>query len=696
MENQNDYEKLLRKYKGLLGVHCKIPVRDRSALSLVYTPGVGSSCKVIEKDHAKAYDFTNKKNSMLVLTDSSGFKTDKWNNTAAYPYLEAICIYYKTVANIDCYPMLLDFNSIKNSGDFYDTVQAVMPGYSLVEFFNVDEERVKEVVGIHKKDFALVGKGRKRDLQSTLNIHLIYAGVIRAALDLQCYDDLNPCIEHLLKSNFTSGNHGSNLQDIVRVASEFLIKNCNHLNKNIDVLKRFQDFMLEGKNAWVEDHPNSYLHHKKSTDENSLLLHYKYKGVIEIFPKISFPDPTILDSLISWKNLDEISDILLEKPELASELTCKSNFGAIITNGTAILGFGDIGALSGLPVMEGKSVLFKLFGGVDIMPLCIQEKDSKKLIEIIKRISPTFSAINLEDIKAPECFEIENSLIDLLPYPVFHDDQHGTAIVVLSGIINALRLAKKDIKDVKIIMNGAGAAGLSVTELLITYGAKNLVICDTTGAIYAGREKNMNPYKNKLANMTNPQREQGLLNEVIKGSDVFIGVSAPKTLTEEMIKSMNEKPIIFALANPIPEIMPDEAREAGAYIIATGRSDFKNQVNNSLAFPGIFRAALDTKCRKISLNMKLAAAKSIAYLIKEEELNPDFIIPDSLDSRVPVAVANAVAEVATLSESSLRGLHQDLVEDNIVGWLLEEKLKNWEYIEKKNLRFADNTLKPKF
>lgn len=347
--------------------------------------------------------------------------------------------------------------------------------------------------------------------------------------------------------------------------------------------------------------------------------------------------------------------------------------------------------------MEGKCVLFKLFGGTNVVPMCIQEKNADKFISIVKKISPSFTAINLEDIKAPECFKIESSLIEAIPYPVFHDDQHGTAIVVLAGIINSLRLAKKKIEDVKIVMNGAGAAGLSVTELLVTHGAKRIVICDTTGAIYTGRKENMNAFKEKLAKLTNSANEHGKLSEIVKGSDIFIGVSVPKTLTKEMIKSMNKDPIIFALANPEPEIMPNEAREAGALIVATGRSDFENQVNNSLAFPGIFRAAIDTRSRKISIKMKIAASKAIADLIAENHLSPDYIIPDSLDSRVPVVVANAVAKEALNSGLAQNmSVNQDQVEHNLLGWLLEEQLRNWDEIKKNNIEFVDNDLKPKF
>jgi malate dehydrogenase (oxaloacetate-decarboxylating) len=481
-------------------------------------------------------------------------------------------------------------------------------------------------------------------------------------------------------------------------SAEFLI-NKNKLTgvKPEHVKSRISKFLIEGKSAWIEPYPNNFLSNKRSINENSILLHRRYHGVVETGAKIDIKNLDILNKLVSWENLEHISKIIEKNPEEIYTLTCKGNMGAIITNGTAILGFGDIGAVAGLPVMEGKCVLFKLFGGTNVVPICIQEKNADKFIAIVKRIAPSFAAINLEDIKAPECFKIESTLIEAIPYPVFHDDQHGTAIVVLAGIINALRLAKKKIENVKIVMNGAGAAGLSVTELLVTHGAKKIVICDTTGAIYTGRKDNMNAFKEKLAKLTNSEKEHGKLNEILKGADIFIGVSAPKTLTKEMIKSMKKDPIIFALANPEPEIFPHEAREAGALIVATGRSDFNNQVNNSLAFPGIFRAAIDTRSRKISIQMKIAASLAIANLIPENHLSPDYIIPDSLDSRVPVVVANAVAKEALQSGlAQNKAIDQEHVEHNLLGWLLEEQLRNWAEIKEKNYEFVNNILKPKF
>jgi malate dehydrogenase (oxaloacetate-decarboxylating) len=647
---------------------------------------------------------------MLVVTDSSsipGIKISE-NSLIGYPFIEAICVYYKSIANIDAYPIIIDFKQTKSHQDFKDTVNAIMPAFSCVEFFGVDKERVADFNSNNL--FSFIGgdyESKKRIdsifYRSKISSNLIYSAVIRAALDLQTYHSLQECLDYLIKYLFNnkdllseSTSLYSLLVELVYQSADFLINKNKIINFKPDFVKqKFIKFLIEGKKAWVDEYPNEYLSNKKSINENSVLLHRRYRGVVETGSKIEVKDISMLDQLISWDNLEQISKLIQENPENIYKYSCKSNLGAIITNGTAILGFGDIGAVAGLPVMEGKCVLFKLFGGTNVLPMCIQEKDADKLIAIINRISPSFCAINLEDIKAPECFKIENSLSNSIPYPVFHDDQHGTAIVVSAAIINALRLSKKKFSDVKIVMNGAGAAGLSVTELLVTNGATNIIICDTNGAIYTGRPENMNNFKEKLAKLTNLNKVRGNLVQVLKGADIFIGVSAPKTLTKEMIKSMNSNPIIFALANPEPEIYPHEAKEAGAFIIATGRSDFPNQVNNSLAFPGIFRAVIDTRSTKISVEMKSAASKAIADLIPFERLTPEYIIPDSLDLKVPVAVANAVAKEAIRSGlATNKEIDQDHVEDDFLGWILEEKLRNWNEIARQNLIFKDNDLKP--
>lgn len=334
-----------------------------------------------------------------------------------------------------------------------------------------------------------------------------------------------------------------------------------------------------------------------------------------------------------------------ENVDLSYTYTRRHNMVAVITDGTAVLGLGDIGPEAGMPVMEGKCVLFKEFGDVDAFPLCIRSKDVDEIVNTVKLLAGSFGGVNLEDISAPRCFEIERKLKECCDIPIFHDDQHGTAIVVAAGLINALKLAGKKIEDVKCVTSGAGAAGIAIIRLLNSLGLKNVIMCDRTGAIYEGRE-GLNTEKVEMAQITNPERLTGKLADVIKDADVFIGVSGPGTLTKEMVQSMAENPILFTMANPVPEIMPEEAKEAGAVIIGTGRSDYPNQINNVLAFPGIFRGALDVRASDINDEMKLAAAYAIAGLVSEEELKPEYIIPNPFDKRVAKAVAEAVAKAA--------------------------------------------------
>ena len=334
-----------------------------------------------------------------------------------------------------------------------------------------------------------------------------------------------------------------------------------------------------------------------------------------------------------------------ENVDLSYTYTRRHNMVAVITDGTAVLGLGDIGPEAGMPVMEGKCVLFKEFGDVDAFPLCIRSKDVDEIVNTVKLLAGSFGGVNLEDISAPRCFEIERRLKECCDIPIFHDDQHGTAIVVAAGLINALKLAGKKIEDVKCVTSGAGAAGIAIIRLLNSLGLKNVIMCDRTGAIYEGRE-GLNTEKVEMAQITNPERLTGKLADVIKDADVFIGVSGPGTLTKEMVQSMAENPILFTMANPVPEIMPEEAKEVGAVIIGTGRSDYPNQINNVLAFPGIFRGALDVRASDINDEMKLAAAYAIAGLVSEEELKPEYIIPNPFDKRVAKAVAEAVAKAA--------------------------------------------------
>ena len=378
--------------------------------------------------------------------------------------------------------------------------------------------------------------------------------------------------------------------------------------------------------------------------KESLKLHYEWAGKIEVIAR-SKVDNTEALSLAYTPGVAQPCLEIQKDINKSYELTRRHNLVLVVTDGTAVLGLGDIGPEAGMPVMEGKCVLFKEFGGVDAFPLCIRSKDVDEIVNTIALIAGSFGGINLEDIAAPRCFEIEKKLKERVDIPVFHDDQHGTAIITLAGLLNALKIVGKKIEDVKIVTSGAGAAGIAIIKLLMSMGLKNVIMTDRTGAIYKGRE-GLNPIKAEMAEITNQNCEKGKLADVIKDADVFIGVSAPGTLTKDMVRTMAKDPIIFACANPTPEIFPDEAKEAGAAVVSTGRSDFPNQINNVLAFPGIFRGALDVRASDINDEMKVAAAYALAGLVSDEELSPEYIIPKAFDPRVGKTVADAVAKAA--------------------------------------------------
>ncbi|MCR4850188.1 MAG: NAD-dependent malic enzyme [Lachnospiraceae bacterium] len=379
----------------------------------------------------------------------------------------------------------------------------------------------------------------------------------------------------------------------------------------------------------------------------ALEKHKEWKGKLEIRPRadvdssealsIAYTPGVATPCLEIQKNID-----------LSYELTRRWNTVAVVTDGTAVLGLGDIGPEAGMPVMEGKCVLFKAFGDVDAIPLCIRSKDVDEIVNTVKLLAGSFGGVNLEDISAPRCFEIEKRLKECCDIPIFHDDQHGTAVITLAGLMNALKVVGKKIEDIRIVTSGAGAAGIAIIKLLMAMGLKNVIMTDRKGAIYEGRE-GLNPIKEEMARITNPERCSGSLADVIKGADVFIGVSAPGTLTKDMVRTMAKDPIVFACANPTPEIFPDEAKEAGAAVVSTGRSDYPNQVNNVLCFPGIFRGALDVRARDINDEMKIAAAKALAGLIPDSELSAENILPKAFDPRVKDAVAKAAAEAAIKS-----------------------------------------------
>lgn len=378
--------------------------------------------------------------------------------------------------------------------------------------------------------------------------------------------------------------------------------------------------------------------------EFALKQHEEWKGKIEVISRASIETPEEL-SVAYTPGVAEPCLKISEDVDLSYKYTRRGNMVAVVTDGTAVLGLGDIGPEAGMPVMEGKCALFKAFGDVDAFPLCVRSKEVDEIVKTVSLLAGSFGGVNLEDISAPRCFEIERKLKECCDIPIFHDDQHGTAVVTAAALINALKVVGKKLEEVKVVTSGAGAAGIAIIKLLVSLGLKNVVMCDRQGAIYEGRE-NLNAEKMEMAKISNRNQEKGTLQEVLKGADVFIGVSAPGTVTEEMVQNMAKDPILFPMANPVPEIMPELAKKAGAAVVGTGRSDFPNQINNVLAFPGIFRGALDVRASDINDEMKVAAAYAIAGLIQEEELTPEYIIPNPFDKRVAKAVAEAVAKAA--------------------------------------------------
>jgi len=406
--------------------------------------------------------------------------------------------------------------------------------------------------------------------------------------------------------------------------------------------------------------------------DEALKMHKENRGKLAVHSKVPLRNGKDLSLAYSPGVAEPCMDIF-EDEQKVYDYTMKGNLVAVVSNGTAVLGLGNIGPKAAMPVMEGKALLFKSFADVDAFPLCLDTTDPDKIVEVVKILEPTFGGINLEDIKAPECFEIEDRLRKICNIPVFHDDQHGTAIVTVAGLLNALKLADKKIEEIRVIVNGAGSAGVAIVKLLLSMGVKDVILCDTKGIIYEGRTAGMNSFKEAMACITNKEQKQGTLADALVGADVFVGVSAPGVLTKEMVRSMNRASIIFAMANPLPEIMPQEAIEAGALVIGTGRSDFPNQVNNVLAFPGIFRGALDVQAKQINEEMKLAAVYAIAGLIEEEELHADYVIPDPFDRRVAAYVAAAVATAAMETGVAQKLVDPEKVKERLLAFSDEKQ-----------------------
>ncbi|WP_342048198.1 NAD(P)-dependent malic enzyme [Bacillus sp. OTU530] len=405
--------------------------------------------------------------------------------------------------------------------------------------------------------------------------------------------------------------------------------------------------------------------------DKALQMHKENQGKLGVYSKVPVHDANDLSLAYSPGVAEPCLDIHKDESKVY-DYTMKGNLVAVVSDGTAVLGLGNIGPKAAMPVMEGKALLFKSFADVDAFPICLDTTDPDKIVEVVKLLEPTFGGVNLEDIAAPQCFEIEDRLRKVCDIPIFHDDQHGTAIVTAAGLINALKLANKKIEEIRVVANGAGAAGVAIVKLLLHMGVKDVILCDTKGIIYEGRPVGMNKFKEEMARITNKEQKKGTLADALVGADVFVGVSAAGAVTKEMVRSMNQNSIIFAMANPVPEIMPEEAKEAGALVVGTGRSDFPNQVNNVLAFPGIFRGALDVHAKEINEEMKLAAVYAIAELIADEDLHTDYVIPDPFDRRVAAHVAAAVANAAMKTGVSQKYVDVEEIKNRLLA-LVEEK-----------------------
>ena len=532
----------------------------------------------------------------------------------------------------------------------------------------------------------IVATGRS-DFNNGINIALVYPGFFRGILDSAARNVNFPMIESAAK-RLASLVPPSDLNPkfimpkvfdfqvapaIAEAVAEAAVKTGEAaINVNPKkVRERLESFIYEGHFPLP---PENEHEESLTLQERSLRIHARHKGVIEVKSKIPIRDKNILSSLYLPPAAAIPPKEIANDPAKVYEYTCKGNLVAVVSDGSAVLGLGNIGPWAALPVMEGKCALFHTLAGVEAFPLCVSTQTPDEIVEVIRNISPAIGGVNLEDISAPRCFIIEERLKKEIDIPVFHDDQHGTAVVVLAGLINSLKLTRRDIGTVKIVVNGAGAAATAVTKLLISCGVNNIVMCDTHGIIYKGRGIGMNWKKEEMAGITNPENIKGWLSDAVKGRDVFIGVSVGGVLKKEMVKEMAGEPIIFALANPVPEIMPAEAIEAGARIVATGRSDFPNQVNNSLAFPGIFRGALDVRAREINEAMKIAAAHALSGVVSDDKLKTDYIIPKGLDYRVPPLVASAVAKAAIDSGVARVNIDPQKIAENTKNFIYEGEL----------------------
>jgi malic enzyme len=672
--------------RGLLEIACKFPPKDKTTLSMVYTPGVGQCCMAIKDSPDRAYTLTNKLNTMFVISDGSTLesftrvdpvlkkdpnlqkhysnllkKNAKKDTRFVLPLVEYHAYLYKAIMNIDAYPLVFN-NLIDSPEKLLLCLQSIATTTQAVELASVSKTLYTPLLEDMKKlKMVIVLPTHRRVLRKSLK------GVPTTKFSKQYL--INLIISLVAKFNMHSKSFGViNMDDFLNIAK--LIKennffNCNifeimtqsfkilqkHCNEGADCLFIDEFFVMNNELFKGKDFKQESIFYRIFRDfsnkENSIKIHEHFKGMIESKLLLQTADLNNLTMFFTAAQVKRYCLSLLEKenPYDLRNGTISKNYCAIITDGTAILGYGDIGSLAGLPVMEGKIALFKELGNVNVIPFSLDSGlslDQMKLI--IKGFSDSWSAINLEDIAAPLCFDLEIQLNKELPIPVFHDDQHGTAIVVLAGLINALKIVEKNAKDCRVVINGAGAAGIAICKLMLFYGFTNITLVDSKGAIYEGRpDLPKNKYKLSMSTKTNLSKKQGKLGVIIQDMDIFVGVSKGNVLSKEMVSKMADKSIVFALANPTPEIHPDLAKEGGAYIIATGRSDFPNQVNNSLVFPGIFRGLIDSHRRDVDLELKAKAAIALASVIVDPK--PEYIIPASLNSDISKIIAQNVHEL---------------------------------------------------
>ncbi len=662
-----------RRYRGILGVEPRMHVKDKLALSLVYTPGVAEPCRQIVRDPAAVYDYTSKKSSVALLSNGADFlDMGRIGPAAMLPVMEGEAAILSALGNVSATPICVDSD---DPADMAFVIRNVSPTFGAMAVMGMsgdDFEEMKFDLSAAADDVPLVryedvldGVFQKRgDLDARGRFaasFLVMPGYVRALLATRPRKPVPLA--------YFSAARELDSVSLARGASRFV-----DFTLTATIARACADAFVSSGEATVEintavlterimretyESPSGVIDRAASPwsagdlAQGGLDLYRRYGGSIRTRSKLPVVDRYSISLIAAPGSLWAAEEVAKDPAKLA-ECSSISNSVAVVTDGTAVLGLGDIGSQAGMPVMEGKCVLFNNFAGVDAVPICLATKDADEIVRTLKLIGGTFGGINLEDITAPKCFEIERRVSEAVSACVFHDDQHGTATVVLAGLINALKLVGRTPDASKIVINGAGAAGLAVAQMLLDYGFADITVCDRSGAIYEGREEGMNDAKRDIAARTNRAGVRGGLAEALVGVDIFIGVSAPDCVTQEMVKTMADDPIIFALANPVPEIMPDAARAAGARVIATGRSDFLNQVNNALVFPALFRAALDSGAEKISAEMKIAAAEALAACIPDAEISESRFIPSVLEMFLHGRVAAAVAECAVRTSQARR------------------------------------------